>query len=516
MSTKNDHLVHVAKVSFSMLCALLLTPQARSADENAVPMPIAASQSSRQPSGTIQPESESNITAVDYDARPVRIPRTTVPKSPYKAVFFDNDFSYLDGQESDAADFFDHLKRISPVNDLLIDLGGEYRLRFHDERNMRLTGRNEDFTLHRTRLYGDLRYRKTFRAYAEFIDAASFGEELPTRPIYVNRADFLNLFGEVAIWSEGSEALTARIGRQELLYGSQRLISPLDWANTRRTFDGAKVFWKGADWNVDAFWTRPVAFAQHVPEDHNFDNPDESQQFYGLFSTFRGIDGHTFDAYYLGFRESDAPRTGIAFENHTFGARWEGSFENWLWEVEGGYQFGSFAALDQSAGFYTLGAGRRFAGLPWTPTIWAYFDWASGDSDPTDGDRGTFNHLFPFGHYYLGAIDLVARQNIEDLNFKLTFKPHAKATVVLWWHIYRLQQARDALYNAGGAISRFDPTGAAGTDVGNELDLILKFQIDAHADLLFGYSRLFSGKFIRTTGTGRDAEFFYTQFGYRF
>jgi hypothetical protein len=32
-----------------------------------------------------------------------------------------------------------------------------------------------------------------------------------------------------------------RVGRQELLYGSQRLISTLDWANTRRTFQGENL-----------------------------------------------------------------------------------------------------------------------------------------------------------------------------------------------------------------------------------------------------------------------------------
>jgi hypothetical protein len=35
------------------------------------------------------------------------------------------------------------------------------------------------------------------------------------------------------------------VGRQELLYGAQRLISPLDWANTRRTFEGGKLIWQG-------------------------------------------------------------------------------------------------------------------------------------------------------------------------------------------------------------------------------------------------------------------------------
>ena len=248
------------------------------------------------------------------------VPAVTNTASPYKGLLYDNDFRYYDNdfryvsdRAYESTDWFDALKGIEPIDDLVLDVGGEYRLRFHDEDNMRLTGRDENFILHRTRLYTDVRYQKRFRAYAEFIDAASFGEELPTRGIYVNRADFLNLFGEVTLLDDESGTLTGRVGRQELQYGSQRLISPLDWANTRRTFDGAKLFWQSDDWNIDGFWTRPVPFAQHVPDDHNFDNPDESQQFYGVFSTYKGCEGQTFDAYYLGLQESNAPGTGISF-----------------------------------------------------------------------------------------------------------------------------------------------------------------------------------------------------------
>src|SRR5688572_32460769 len=44
----------------------------------------------------------------------------------------------------------------------------------------------------------------------------------------------LNLFADALISDYGSGEWWGRVGRQELLYGEQRLISPLDWANTRR------------------------------------------------------------------------------------------------------------------------------------------------------------------------------------------------------------------------------------------------------------------------------------------
>jgi hypothetical protein len=49
-----------------------------------------------------------------------------------------------------------------------------------------------------------------------------------------------------------------RTGRQELLLGAERLVSPLDWANTRRTFDGYRATFKGSQNAVDLFFTNPV------------------------------------------------------------------------------------------------------------------------------------------------------------------------------------------------------------------------------------------------------------------
>src|SRR5207253_4170036 len=113
-----------------------------------------------------------------------------------------------------------------------------------DEQHARLTAVNDDYHLIRTRVYGDVWYRDRLRLYVEFIEAHSFNNQLPPRVIDRNPADFLNLFADLKVLDRFGVPAYLRIGRQELLYGSQRLISPLDWANTRRTFQGAKLFWQ--------------------------------------------------------------------------------------------------------------------------------------------------------------------------------------------------------------------------------------------------------------------------------
>ena len=69
-----------------------------------------------------------------------------------------------------------------------------------------------------------------------------------------------------------------------------------------------------------------------------------------------------------------------------------------------------------------------------------------------------------------------------------------------------------------GALNaiRKDPTGSAGTDIGQELNITIQVQLGQHADMAFGYSHFFAGEFIANTGVADDADFFYTQFSVKF
>lgn len=436
----------------------------------------------------------------------------------YQGVFYDNDFRYLNSPNLDEFFLGDAWKQIPLGDAWMVDLGGEYRLRQQNESRLRyndLRGLSDNFLLQRTRLYTSVKYGGFARFYGEALDATSSWQDYVPRPIEVNRFDALNLFAEARVSNAGDGELWVRGGRQELLYGDQRLVSPLDWSNTRRTFDGMKAYYRSAAFDLDVFWTRPVPFAQHLPNDHNFDRSSSTQEFYGLFGTAKSLPNQTLDLFYLALGDNGP----VTSNSQLFGSRWLGKHNGWLGEVAGGYQFGSLGPLDRSAGYFVLGAGREFSRLPWKPTLWIYYDWASGDSDPNDGQRNTFQQLFPLVHKYFGFCDLVARQNIQDFNMQLTATPSEKLTFLAWWHVFHLAEARDALYNAVGIPIRFDPTGAAGTDVGQELDLTLTYNFNARTSLLVGYSHFWAGDFVLATnpvGVTGDVDFTYTQLQWRF
>jgi hypothetical protein len=444
-------------------------------------------------------------------------------RKPYKDPMHDNDFSYLDDPDYVSTDHFDRLKRMPLPWCSTLDVGGEYRMRYHHEYNRRLRGNSNDFLLQRARLYGDLRYQDRVRVYVEYIDAISELERLPTRGVDENRSDIPALFAELLLWEDCcGRQLSIRGGRQHILYGAERLMTPSWWANVTSPYDGITMLYKSDTWDINGFWVRPIQLSQHVNNDHNFDSPDQSQQGAGVYATWHGIEDHKVDLFFLWREEADAAvmaedGTRGGFDFSTIGARWDARYCDWLWEIEGGYQFGDFSVDDHSAGYLTVMGGYEFSCLLWKPALRVYYDWASGDRDPNDGSHGTFDQWFyPQSHQYLGLFDVIGRKNVDAWNFRLTAKPHDRITLRVSYHIFHLDEDRDALYNNGAIPVRRDATGASGSDVGKEIDVTAHAQLTQHASFLFGYSHLFSGDFLAATGNGDDGRFAYSMFLYRF
>ncbi|MGB7342665.1 MAG: alginate export family protein [Pirellulaceae bacterium] len=430
--------------------------------------------------------------------RPKPQPSGYAPFALMAPSFYEANFTYLESVPVQDQNLVERMKRI-PLNDCwTFSTGGQYWARYMNEQNSRLTDSDNDYTLMRTRVYGDLLYGDNLRLFGEFIWADSLGEELDPLPIDVNRGDILNMFIEANLFDYEGHSVYARVGRQELLLGSQRLVSTLDWANTRRTFDGVRIFRQGDKVDFDLFYTKFVP-----AQASEFDTADNRRDFAGAWLTYRPKKGHFADFYYLYADDTnDVVQQGITRapnESHTFGSRYAGDDDGFLWDFEGALQFGDQGNQDLFAGMASAGLGRKLSGAPMNATAWVCYDYASGGQSDNGETSNTFNQLYPFGHYYLGWADQVARQNIHDVNAHLYFYPQNWMTVWMQYHHFWLDDATDALYNAGGVARRRDATGAAGKNVGDEIDIVMNFHLNRYSDVMVGYSHLIGDDFLKDT-----------------
>ncbi len=469
-------------------------------------------------------------------APPAAAPAKKPPVQPWKILFFENDFSYksdpqhtwLFGEELkdipladfDSLDFLPDPNRFS--------YGGELRFRQMDEAN-RLRpppkpGRG-DYQLWRWRQYLDLKVADWLRVYAEGIDASMDNNPLAVTGIDINRWDLQNLFLDLRLWTfddDDDRPVWFRVGRQELLYGSQRLVSPLDWANTRRNFEGLKFFTRGKDWDFDLWFTHTVNTATFGDGPvslfgSHFDSPNLNHSFSGAWFTYKAVKEHLFDLYWLWDWNSKLPQPGFQGGNrHTLATRWLGNFpavyghskRTWHGEIEGGYQFGTNYAQDVSAGFIVGGIGHTWNDVPWQPDLWVVYDWASGSSNLNGRTTNTFNQQVGLVHAFLGQIDNIARQNVSDINTKMTVKPLPQFTFQTQHHWFDLANSGDVLYTITGA-----PLGKphTGTHVGNELDLLGTYVFNPNFNVQIGYFWFWYGAFVENNAPRRTAEQLYIQ-----
>ena len=391
-----------------------------------------------------------------------------------------------------------------------LSIGGSTRERFEsfDGFGLGLTKNDSDeYLLYRLQLHADLHLGDNLRVFGEFIYADVTDRSLPAkkRKVDVDSPDFLNLFVERRFGP-----VTARVGRQQFLFGKQRLVSPLPWSNTWNKWDGASLAYENGKLSVDAFWG---FFTPTIRRDLN--EPDTSDQLFGLYGTW----ADSLDFYYIG---RDLDSSGSERQRNTLGFRHHGkrplgnSSLTWDHDLEMAYQFGTDGDSDVQAGMVALETGLQANGLASKPRVWLGFDWASGDRTSDDGTVNTFDQLFPLGHAYFGHADLFGRQNIIDLSTGLEMQLTSDVRFRSVLHLFWRDEENDALFSAGGG--RFIAAGAAPGEsyIASEIDLNLAWQINRNLDLDLGYSYVFAEDVARGAGADDDLKFSYAQFTFKF
>lgn len=390
-----------------------------------------------------------------------------------------------------------------------VDFGGQLRLRGEYRSVKNYSGAEDDdvdFVIQRTRIHGDFRIVENVRAFVQLQDSRLWGEEgspvgdLEGVDIHQAFVDYENVFGHD--W-------TFRVGRQELQYGDQRLVSPLDWHPVGRAFDGVRTWWRGETFQLDLFAMNvvegsPIAGGE-AGDDHYFA---------GVYFHYTGIERHEIDLY-LFYRGFD---TGIFIsetgslgdlDDVTIGLRFKGKTEGFDYALEIVFQTGERSSDDVTAYAWSLLAGYTFDS-DWKFRIGAEWTFASGDDDPTDGDYETFDPLFPFGHAYQGFLDIFAWRNGHDFAVKVSAKPTADLWMEVAVHAFLLDSDTDAWYGAAGTPIR-RVGGGVSNEVGYELDIHAKYQLDEATALWFGYSHFFAGDYVEDTGDSPDTDWIYFQ-----
>jgi hypothetical protein len=130
------------------------------------------------------------------------------------------------------------------------------------------------------------------------------------------------------------------------------------------------------------------------------------------------------------------------------------------------------------------------------------YNYASGDDDPTDGVRRTFDQLYPTPHDKYGLADQIGWKNIHHARAGVEFTPVKGLPVATNYHSWWLAETRDGIYAAGSAVLARVISGAASRHVGQEIDVQVTRALTPQLQLAGGYAHIFTGGFLKQATPG--------------
>ena len=378
-----------------------------------------------------------------------------------------------------------------------LQLRGEFRARVEGFTGGGFADTSDAYWMDRFRLNATMTPNPSMKFVVQVQDARAFDKTAGSQVAPLRDTWDLRM-----AYGEFGSASTVRIGRQELVFGEQRLLGHVSWLNTARTFDGGRVTLKRNGLQLDAFAASVVTIQ---PE--GFDKSGFGNSLYGAYlSTTRIVPKQTLEPYFL-WRQSSgiaAELGGVAnLHQATSGVRMAGKLPAAFdYSTETAVQTGSAGPDAVKAWASHWNVGKTLPGIAVRPRLFGEYNYASGDANRSDGTRGTFDQLYPTGHDKYGLADQVGWRNIHHARAGIEFKPSAKWGVNGGYHSWWLASATDALYNAGGAAIVRSAAGTAGRHVGQEIDIQIAYTYSPQLQIGAGYAYLIPGEFLNNTTPG--------------
>ena len=327
--------------------------------------------------------------------------------------------------------------------------------------------------------------------------------------------------------------LALKAGRQIIAYGNFRVFGPGEWGNTGRwIWDAVKLSWRFERGFVDLFYGQTMlheARGLSIKHRHGFAGLGAYAHvdlvrtpFLLAFEPmlFTKYDRH--NNYYgekKGFyRLSDGTR--VTYKKRGDIDSWYAGARVYVQDMYGfdlDFTFlqeqGDFARDDLRAyGYHAMVAYTIKA--KWEPRISFEYSYASGDSNPDDGDHETFQGAFGARDKMYGRMNLFHWRNLRDLEAGLTLKPVRGLSMKLSFHKFLLAERRDAWYLNQNAYR--DTTGRSGDDIGREFDAVVKYRLRPDHTLMAGYGHFWPDEFAEKNATGKQANWFFLQWEYTF
>ena len=422
----------------------------------------------------------------------------------FKPMRYDEDYHKL--SEDSTLNAYQSIKYI-PVGHTdryYLSFGGEVRFQYFKFKQEDWGDAPEDksgYILSRYLAHADFHAGKNFRVFIQ-LQSSLAASKLTTSPVDENVLDLHQFFAEYRVGN--LPGLSIRIGRQELAYGSQRLISVRELPNNRQSFDAVKLMYQKGNLQLDAFYSQYVYGQKDI-----FDDALTGRaKLWSLYATVKNLPYHHHaDIYYMGYHKKNAvfdDGTGQEIR-HSLGSRLWATKGPFNYDLEGVYQFGQFSEKTIRAWTVSANLEYKLAALPLQPKFGLKTELISGDKRYDDDRLQTFNPLYPKGAYF-GLAALIGPSNLIDLHpsVELSINPRLNfsADYDLFWRMSR----HDGIYGPNVALLY---TGKNSNDrfIGSQFGANFTYQPNPYLYFRLEGTWFQAADYLEAVSTGKDILF---------
>ncbi len=404
---------------------------------------------------------------------------------------------------------FNKLKHIKIYKKANISFGGELREQYQYFDNLNfgdVPPTIKEISVgqlwHRVMAHSNIELGSKVRIFAQVNSTFRFLNPNPITPeIDENRLDLHQAFIDYSFYKNWM----IRVGRQEMSYGNNRIITFREGPNTRLTFDAVIVKYKAAKRSIDFLAITPV-----ISKQYEFDDQSFKEFIYGIYGTEYFIPEKLLvDYYVLNFNSENRKYNFVSgSENRqSFGVRIFSRNPRFNYELESTYQIGKFNGQNISAYAFSSDINYKIE-KKYNLIFGVGANYISGDKNRTDNQLNTYNLIFSKPSYGLAAP--IGSSNIANINPYIKLNPIKRLSVYAGVYFMQRQSTQDGTYSPGMAQVRPTPINLFTSnkkEIGTQYALETSYDLNKNISFTIDAAFFKAGTYVKETGKGLDISY---------
>jgi hypothetical protein len=413
---------------------------------------------------------------------------------------------------------FNKLKHIKLGENANISFGGELREQFQYFENSNFGDTQPSFksatfnqVWHRVMLHSNIEVGSKVRLFTQLSSTFRFFNNNPLTPeIDENQLSLHQAFMDYSFHKNWM----LRVGRQEMGYGNNRILTFREGPNTRLTFDAVILKHKTDKRKIDFLAVTPVTSLEGVFDDQSF-----KDAILGVYATENIIPKKLLlDYYFINFKSNRRRYNFVGGDENrqSLGLRIFSQNPKLNYELESTYQSGTFNNLDILAYGFSSDINYKIE-TKYNVIFGVGANYFTGDKNKSDNQLNTYNLIFSKPSYGLAAP--IGSSNIQNLNPYVRLNPIKKLSVYAGVYFMTRQSTQDGTYSPGMAEVRPTPAKLFVSNkksIGTQYALETSYEYNRNLAFAIDGAYFKAGNYVKETGKGLDIKYISFKAAFKF